>query len=105
MYYLRKKSYEQIIPEIHKTNGEIVPECKYTIEDRAIYKHPRCSRFYRGTFTGLEEKYQEMRVYTCKTLQHIISLRKSVFDYSGEWFDVYDENGIAHGDWEKEGGE
>jgi hypothetical protein len=34
-----------------------------------------------------------MKLYRCKTLKQIIKLRKGIFDYCGEWFDVYDENG------------
>lgn len=77
MYHLRKETYEM---------GEKV--C-----DRAVFKHNRLSRFYRGTFTGLSGKYQGMRVYTCKTLKNILKLREATFNYCGEYFDVYDENG------------
>lgn len=93
MYYLRKEPYSQTIPEIRKTNGEIIPEREYTVEDRAIFKHHDFSRFYRGTFTGIEGKHQGMKLYTCKSLKEILDLRQSTFEYSGEWFDVYDENG------------
>jgi hypothetical protein len=93
MYYLRKESYEQVIPEVKKTDGTIIPERKIMTEDRAIFKHHDFSRFYRGTFTSLIGKYQGMKVYTCKTLKKILGLRKDTFDYCGEWFDVYDENG------------
>ncbi|MBC5667279.1 hypothetical protein H8S00_04675 [Eubacterium sp. BX4] len=93
MYYLRKEPYEQIIPQIEKTDGTIIPERKYIIEDRAIYKHPQFSRFYRGGFVGIEGKYQGMKVYTCKTLKKIKELQKNTFDYCGEMFDIYDENG------------
>ena len=53
MYYLRKEPYEQTIPAIKKTYGTVIPERKYMAEDRAVYKHPRYSRFYRGEFTGV----------------------------------------------------
>lgn len=96
MYYLRKEPYLNKIPEIRKTNGEVIPEREYMTEDRVIYKHHGFSRFYRGTFTGINGKYQGMKVYTCKTLKRILELRKSTFDYCGEWFDVYDENGKVH---------
>ncbi len=62
-------------------------------QTRSIYKHPRMGRFYRGGFTGLNGRYDGMKVYTCKTLKRILSLREAVHNYSGEWFDVYDENG------------
>ncbi len=61
--------------------------------DRAVYKHHDFSRFYRGEFKGIEVKYQGMKVYQCKTLKKILEIRQSTFDYCGEWFDVYDENG------------
>lgn len=60
MYYLRKETRE--------TDGETY--------DRAIFKHSRFLRFYRGTFTGLDGRYQGMRVYTCKTLKNILKLRE-----------------------------
>lgn len=93
MYYLRKEAHDQKIEAIHKTNGEIIPERTVRIEDRAVFKHNKFSRFYRGTFTGIDGRYQGMKVYTCKTLKKILELRKTTFEYSGEWFDVYDENG------------
>ena len=93
MYYLRKEPYEQTIPPIEKTEGTVIPERKYMVEDRAVYKHPRYSRFYRGEFTGIDGKYQGMKVYTCKTLKRIKQLQESTFDYCGEMFDIYDENG------------
>ena len=63
-------------------------------DDRAIYKHREFSRFYRGEFSGIDSKYQGMKVYRCKTLKRIIKLQKDTFDYCGEMFDVYDKNGI-----------
>ena len=73
MYYLKKESSETY--------------------DRAVYKHPRLSRFYRGEFKGLDGRYQGMKVYTCKTIKRILELQKATLDYCGESFDIYDENG------------
>lgn len=64
-------------------------------DDRAIYKHRNLSRWYRGAFTGLDGKYQGMHVYRCKTLKRILELRRRTHEYSGEYFDVYDANGIV----------
>jgi hypothetical protein len=61
--------------------------------DRAVYKHHDFSRFYRGQFNGIDGKYQGMKVYTCKTLKRIYELREDTFNYSGEYFDIYNENG------------
>lgn len=93
MYYLRKEAHEKTIPEIKKTDGTVIPERTYMVEDRAVYKHPQFSRFYRGEFNGINGRYQGMKVYTCKTLKRIKELQKSTFDYCGEMFDIYDENG------------
>lgn len=91
MYYLRKESYEQIIPEIKKTDGTVIPERKYITEDRALYKHNKFSRFYRSGYT--EFKKSRMHLYKVKTLKTILEQREALYDYCGEWFDVYDENG------------
>lgn len=93
VYYLYSPEHEMTIPAIHKTNGEIIPERKVTVEALGIYKHPKFSRFYRGTFAGINGRYQGMKLYTCKTLKRILELRKSTFDYCGVWFEVHDENG------------
>lgn len=93
MYYLRKEPYEQTIPEIKKTDGSVIPERKYMTEDRAIFKHSRFSRFYRGDFTGIKGKYQGMKLYACKTLKESQELQQRTFEYCGEVFDIYDENG------------
>ena len=74
MYYLRKKE-----------DGN----------DRAIYKHHDFSRYYRGSFNGINQKYQGMKVYTCKTLRRIKELQQETFEYCGETFDIYDESGIV----------
>lgn len=90
-YYLRKEPYELRIAPIEKTDGTIIPERKFMIEDRAVYKHRNLSRFYRHPYPEPGDK--SLRLYTAKKLSTILALRKSMFDYSGEWFDVYDENG------------
>ena len=92
MYYLRKEPYEIIIPEIHKTDGTVIPERKIITDDRAIYKHNNYSRFYRQNFTGTYN-LDGMTLYWCEQLEEILELRQSTFYYCGEWFDVYDENG------------
>lgn len=92
MYYLRKEPYETTTPDGRQ----------FEVERRAIYKHHDFARFYRGEFTSIDNKYQGMKLYTCKTLKRILELRKDTFDYCGEWFDVYDENGVVHGEWENE---
>lgn len=93
MYYLRKEPYEATISAIEKTDGTIIPEQKYMVEDRAIYKDHKLSRFYRQAFKGMDSHPSGMKLYTCKTLKKILELRQSTYDCCGEWFDVYDENG------------
>lgn len=93
MYYLRKEPYEQTISAIEKTDGTIIPERKYMIDDGAIYKSREHYRFYRQPFTDINTNPLGMKLYTCKTLKKILELRQSTYDYCGEWFDVYDENG------------
>lgn len=96
MYYLRKASYEETIPEIIKTDGEIIPERKEVVGERAIFKSNENCMFFRRPFTGLEDKEPGKKLYTCKTLVEILALREDVFKCSGEWFDVYDtEHGIV----------
>lgn len=74
---------------------------KYSGEEIAIYKHHDFSRFYRGEFTGLDGRWQGMKLYQCKTLKKILEIRDMTFEYCGEWYDVFDENGIVHGEWER----
>lgn len=93
MYYLRKEPTEEVIPEIRKTDGTVIPERRQMSDDRAIYKARRFSRFFRGPFNGISGKYQGMAVYTCKTLKRILDIREAMYTYCGERFDVYDENG------------
>ena len=92
MYYLRKEPYEVIIPEIKKTDGTVIPERKIMTDDRAIYQSNDYERFYRQIFTGMYN-LDCMSLYLCEDLEAILELRQSTFDYCGEWFDVYDENG------------
>lgn len=91
MYYLRKEPYESIIPEIEKTDGTVIPERKYIVHDRAIYKHKRFSRFYRSSYPDCGDN--SLKLYEVKSLKKILQLREEMYEYCGEWFDVYDENG------------
>lgn len=93
MYYLRKESYEMTIEEIKKTDGTIIPERKYMTEDRALYKANSMNRFYRESYPKPHNK--GVKLYTCKKLSTILEHRESLHDYCGEYFDVYDENGIV----------
>lgn len=93
MYYLRKEPYEMIINEIKCADGRVIPKRKVIVEDRAVFKHKRLLRFYRGNFTGIDGKYHGMNLYTCKTLKKILEVQKATYEYCGEMFDIYDENG------------
>ena len=93
MYYLRKEPYEMTINKIKCTDGTVIPERKVTVEDRAVFKHKRLPRFYRGDFTGIDGKYNGMNLYDCKTLKKILEVQKATYEYCGEMFDIYDENG------------
>lgn len=93
MYYLKLEACEQLVRGDTKTDGTVIPERKIDVEARTVYKHHDFSRFYRGTFKGIDVRYDGMKVYTCKKLKTILALRQSTFDYCGEWFDVHDENG------------
>lgn len=91
-YYLRKKPFEYTIEEIVKTNGEIIPKRELISDDRALYQAMGVStRRYRDGYPIPHAK--ELKLYTCKSLSHIIEERQNLFDYCGEWFDVYDDNG------------
>lgn len=91
MYYLRKESHEKTIGEIIKTDGTIIPERKYVVEDRALYKSNRMNRFYRRGYPNPREN--GLSLYTCKKLSTILKHRENLYGYCGEYFDVYDENG------------
>lgn len=91
MYYLRKESYEMVIEEIEKTDGTIIPKRKYMTGDRALYKANNMSRFYRDIYPNPHNK--GLKLYTCKKLSTILEHRESLYEYCGEYFDVYDENG------------
>lgn len=93
MYYLRKEPYEETIEEIKKTDGTVIPARTYMTDDRAVYKSNKFARFYRKDFRGIGVNPSGMKLYTCKTLKKILELRQDTYDYCGEWFDVYDENG------------
>jgi len=92
-YFLRKEPFEYVIPEIVKADGEIIPERKLISDDRALYYSSNLTRRrYRNSYPIPNDK--GLKIYSCKTLKHIMEERQSLFDYCGEWFDVYqDVNG------------
>lgn len=77
MYFLRKI--------VEASEDEIL----YT--DLAIYKHNKYDRFYRMTFYNLNFAYDNVKLYMTNSLSEIIELRKYVYNYCNEWFDVYNE--------------
>lgn len=87
MYYLRLKKEHGL--------GELADGSRVDLgrSDRAIYKHNKLGRFYWEDFDGIDSKHYRTHLYTCKKLKTILALRQDTFDYCGEWFDVYDENG------------
>lgn len=91
MFYLRSEAHESTIPEMKKTDGTVIPERKYMVEERAIYKHKELSRFYRNPYPISRDN--ELILYKTDSLEEILELRESMFEYCGEWFDVYDNGG------------
>ena len=77
MYFLRKI--------VEASEDEIL----YT--DLAIYIHNKYDRLYRKTFYYLNFNYDNMKLYTTNSLSEIIKLRKAVYEYCGEWLDIYNE--------------
>lgn len=59
-------------------------------DDIALYKHSFYNRFYRSSFPVPD--YKSFRLYKAKRLSTILKHRKALYDYCGEWFDVYDQN-------------
>lgn len=88
MYYLRKEPYREVF-DIPKTDGSMIHHDSMT-EDRALYKATDMSRFYRQDYPASPKG---MKLYQVKRLSTILQQRQNLFDYCGEWFDVYDENG------------
>lgn len=93
MYFLRKEPYPYTIPEIKKTDGTVIPARELTTDDRALYQHNDLPRFYRDSYP--EPSNTGTHVFTTDKMDVILAHRNSLFDYCGEWFDVYDENGIV----------
>ena len=100
-YYLRKEP-RRIVTDIPMTNGKVI-HYDYMTEDRALYKAVGCSRFYRQTYNN-PIVTKGMKLYTAKKLSTILFQRQSLFDYCGEWFDVYDEFGKVEIEEDKYGG-
>ena len=98
MYYLRKKQHELITPPVFKSDGTVIPESRRFIEDRAIYRHRQFCRIYRMPFLGFNSTltHPSMKLYTCKRLNTAIRLRRRIYHYCREWFDIYDEYGNTH---------
>lgn len=86
-YYLRSPAHKQIVPGFTKTDGTVVPERVFDIEERALYRHHNFLRFYRDSYP--EPNNAGLRLYTAKKLKTILLRRRELFDYCGEWFDVY----------------
>ena len=91
MYYLRLVEEDLIV---HNCKGEPV---HLGPSDRAVYKHNRLGRFYREDFDGIGSRHGTYRdgshLYTSRSMNRILDLRRDTFNYCNEIFDVYDENG------------
>jgi len=89
-YYLKLEAHEKILQGFTKTDGTVVPDRKYVVEERAIFKHKRFSRFYR---MNTDTSESELKLYETSSLKKIKDLRELTYNYCGEIFDIYDENG------------
>jgi hypothetical protein len=90
-YYLFSPDHDELIPRMKRPNGEEIPERTVRSGDRALYKAQGTSKLYRSSYPIPYSK--EMKLYTCKTIKHILFVRKKLYEYCCEWFDVYNENG------------
>lgn len=61
-------------------------------DGRAIYKHKRYSRCYRQVYPSFDTN---LKLWTTNNIQNALRLRVRTFEYSNEWFDVY-ENDVFH---------
>ena len=104
-YYLRKEPRRHIA-DVPMPDGKVIHH-DYMTTDVALYKATDVPRFYRQQY-GNPAKYGNptkcMKLYVVKKLSTILFQRQLLFDYCGDWFDVYNEFGKVEIEEDKYGG-
>lgn len=91
MYYLRKEPYEAIQQEVTLPDGTKIPKQTVMTRDVAIYKGNKPNNcFFRQPF-GVH--VYKMHLYECPQLARVLNVRDGIYKFTGQKFDVYDENG------------
>lgn len=62
------------------------------VERHALYRGTDVTG-WRGRDSYPLPRNKGVKLYACKTLKHILSERETLYNYCGEWYDVYDEKG------------
>lgn len=87
-YILYSPEHEQTVPEIRKTNGEVVPERTFTIGPRALYSLKNIpNRRYRQGYPTLN---RSMALVKCKTYEEAEAEQEGLKNYCGETFEIHD---------------
>lgn len=88
MYYLRqpaKEVYSKLLDRV-------------VVIHYAVFKHHDKYQFYRLEYPGGYRP--NIKLYRVKSLPTILKVRKLMYEQISELFDVWDGDGIVHGEWE-----
>lgn len=85
-YVLYSPQHTVTIPEIEKTNGEVIPEREHTVSPRALYRHKRFpDRRYRRDYPDWDK---ETKLVICRTLEEAREEQEALRNYCGEVFEI-----------------
>ena len=87
-YILYSPGHEKTIPEIKKTNGEVIPARTVTVGPRALYRLKDLpTRRYSQQYPALDKS---MRLVKCKTFEEAKEEQEALKNYCGEVFEIHE---------------
>lgn len=87
-YILYSPAHDTVVPEFTKTNGEIMPERTFHVDERVLCRSKSFpNRRYRKSVEWVDP---DLVILECDTVEDAIDEQKALKDYCGEIFDIYE---------------
>lgn len=85
-YILYSPSHDTVVHEFTKTNGEVMPERTFHVDERVLCKSKLFpNRRYRKSVGWTDS---DLVILECDTVEEAIDEKRALMDYCGECFEI-----------------
>lgn len=92
VYHLRRDEQLAVIPEMWRGDGTIIPARKVSLQVTAIYRNNKTHQLCSKPFRGSSFRYKGLSLYRFQNLWKAKEVQKTVFEMTGERYEIYDGN-------------